>query len=269
MRNILCGIAITLVAVSILSVSACTSTSSSTAETRSTQQNISSKPEEMASATALPITTPTDTRTDPLARLYRDLDSYRPPENYSFEFTETKGPNSLEAHTYRLYFKGDRYKKMLVINDKIQSMYYIYGDKGVSYLLIKSDESPQRFWESTWKYKPEADVNLITMLIQATRHKYKNFKIVGTEYLDGKLCTVYSYDKESFLEKYWIENENVVLRKWEKSNNNILLYGTYIKNYSVGNVTDEMVTLPKDVVVIGAPSSTPSTSTATAKHRAQ
>lgn len=76
-----------------------------------------------------------------------------------------------------------------------------------------------------------------------------NPKIVGTELLDGKVCTVIAYSYERAEVKMWIWNDFGYPVKMETKFNgatNIIVY----KNFSFDPIEDSMFELPKDADII-------------------
>jgi hypothetical protein len=79
----------------------------------------------------------------------------------------------------------------------------------------------------------------------------KMYKKIGSETIDGNKCTKYEYKLTEKNDDFiiYIMDSTGLLVKYEYLQAGKLYSSVYYRNFKIGSVTDEMVTIPKNIPI--------------------
>lgn len=164
-------------------------------------------------------------------------------DNYSFEAVVTD--NDKTTPGYKMWVKG-KLTRIDTGDGTNEVSMYLDGEKNEAYSYVKSQNiaMKQAYKRDPGQSDPYAYASSID---KNTMSQYVN---KGSETIDGIKCTAYAYEANGITAKIYISDEYGVVIKYQGIQNGKVTQEVYYKNFKIGSVTDNDVTLPKGVKIM-------------------
>lgn len=172
------------------------------------------------------------------------LSKVKTSDNYYFEYV-IEAQNQTTS-TYNMWVKGKKMRMDISSGSDQGGSMYINNETGECYMYTKEQNTAIKVTT-----KPDnTDTNPFSYINQIDKSTLQGYKKKSTENIDGNKCLVYAYEYDKYKHVMYISEEYDVVLKYEYYEDNKLVSSVYFKNFKVGSVTDEMVTVPKDAKIM-------------------
>lgn len=165
-------------------------------------------------------------------------------DNYYFEYA-IEGDNQPTV-TYNMWVKGKKIRMDVASGSEQGASMYINNETGEFYMYTKEQNTAIKVTT-----KPnDVDTNPFSYINKIDKSTLSGYKKQSTTSLDGNKCWVYTYEYDKNKYVMYISEEYSIVLKYEYFTDNKLVSSVYFKNFKEGNVTDDMVTIPKGVKIM-------------------
>jgi len=158
--------------------------------------------------------------------------------NYSYELVSTKEGKEVSTKFWR---KDNKYKINIDANNNVS----IFKDK---------DKKEEFMYERTYNIITNVNgsgkINVDDYQVSLEKLDLFNYVRKSDEIVDNKNCAVYEFDIGEQKECIYLWKEFAIVIKIAIYGNDKSYSELLFKNYQIGNVTDEMINIPKDAIYV-------------------
>jgi outer membrane lipoprotein-sorting protein len=165
------------------------------------------------------------------------LSKFASVDNYTYSATSLL--EGQDAIKFKTAVKGNKMKFETTTNGITSAIYYDLDEK-VMYTYDPETKAAMKM-----EFPGEDTVKASDLQYNFHKTDYTGANKTGTEKIAGKDCVVYEYVFGTQKTKIWVWEEYGILLRVASYEGDKLTNDTTFDVYEIGNVTDEMVTLPK------------------------
>jgi hypothetical protein len=164
-------------------------------------------------------------------------------DNYYYEFIVKDGTEvSMSTKTW---VKGKKFR-IDVESDGQESSMFVDDEKGEYFMYTKAENTAIKVSipAGNTSYNPFTYVGTLD------KSSFKGYKKGNTESVDGNKCTVYSYEYQGNKVVIYVDEQYGIILKCDNYTDGKLVSSIHFKDFKVGNVTEETVTIPKNATIV-------------------
>lgn len=174
------------------------------------------------------------------------MDKSKGIDNFSWECVYF-GEGGTQQSAYKLWIKGGKNKLEAEGNGQEGTIMYTDSEKKEFYVYNEADNTAIKVTDDSMG---QAIIKPDDFLLGITHGTYDGYARKGNESVGGIQCAVYEYGYSNSSVKLYVWEQYGSVLKAEFYEDGKLMSGYELKDYQVGNVTDDMVTIPANAQIM-------------------